>query len=509
MASYFNPQLYPIVKIAFMMIMGIIAGNYLQCHNSQIYILAIMALLIFVAVLKPRSWLVQSIAIYVCFFLYGCYMTVNASKESSGICFDKPTLFKAVVLTTPIMGKRTFQTDLLVVDSNNTYKIKSNIMAVGNGKISELKIGDGIEVWSVPRSIDDNVGDGVSKFNYQTWLRTNGYKARTFIANDCWRRCMIDVSHVSILDKLRLFSVRLRRTILDNIRCLGLTGSELSIVSAMAFGDKSYVDRDLRDDYSNSGMSHLLALSGLHLSIIYGMLLFLVYPFRRKILTQASVILAIWVYVILVGMPYSVVRAATMLTFCSLAFVLSRNHLSVNILALAAIVILSFSPHALNDVGFQLSFLAMLSIYVIMPLIHGMKYLSGNILNLLWRWLKGTVCVTLSVMIGTSPLVAYYFGIFSPISPIANILVLPIATILLYMVMILLIPIPMLQSVVVKVVAILAKTQNDIVEFLSSLSISHVKVNDMGIITLFSMYVLIISLVVIAYIVRRRYSLYR
>ena len=106
MASYFNPQLYPIVKIAFMMIMGIIAGNYLQCHNSQIYILAIMALLIFVAVLKPRSWLVQSIAIYVCFFLYGCYMTVNASKESSGICFDKPTLFKAVVLTTPIMGKR-------------------------------------------------------------------------------------------------------------------------------------------------------------------------------------------------------------------------------------------------------------------------------------------------------------------------------------------------------------------------------------------------------------------
>ena len=116
---------------------------------------------------------------------------------------------------------------------------------------------------------------------------------------------------------------------------------------------------------------------------------------------------------------------------------------------------------------------------------------------------------TLSVMIGTSPLVAYYFGIFSPISPIANILVLPIATILLYMVMILLIPIPMLQSVVVKVVAILAKTQNDIVEFLSSLSISHVKVIDMGIITLFSMYVLIISLVVIAYIVRRRYSLYR
>ena len=277
----------------------------------------------------------------------------------------------------------------------------------------------------------------------------------------------------------------------------------------MAFGDKSYVDRDLRDDYSNSGMSHLLALSGLHLSIIYGMLLFLVYPFRRKILTQASVILAIWVYVILVGMPYSVVRAATMLTFCSLAFVLSRNHLSVNILALAAIVILSFSPHALNDVGFQLSFLAMLSIYVIMPLIHGMKHLSGNILNLLWRWLKGTVCVTLSVMIGTSPLVAYYFGIFSPISPIANILVLPIATILLYMVMILLIPIPMLQSVVVKVVAILAKTQNDIVEFLSSLSISHVKVIDMGIITLFSMYVLIISLVVIAYIVRRRYFLYR
>ena len=117
----------------------------------------------------------------------------------------------------------------------------------------------------------------------------------------------------------------------------------------MTLGDKSLIDKDVKEDYSLTGASHVLALSGLHLTILYGLLVFLLgrcerlFPrlFRRAV-CEILILLILWGYVILVGMSSSVIRSAVMLTIYSFVTLLNRARLSVNTLALTAIILLVY-----------------------------------------------------------------------------------------------------------------------------------------------------------------------
>ncbi len=157
----------------------------------------------------------------------------------------------------------------------------------------------------------------------------------------------------------------------------------------------------------------MLALSGLHLGIIYAILTLLMGGGRRwRWLAQGIILTAIWTYVVLVGMPASVIRSATMLNICSVCLVLQRQQASVNTLAFAAIVMLLANPLNLWDVGFQMSFMAVLaimvyyrSIYYLLPLRHRLA-----------RWAWGMASVSIAAQLGTAPLVMYYFGRFSSFS---------------------------------------------------------------------------------------------
>lgn len=130
----------------------------------------------------------------------------------------------------------------------------------------------------------------------------------------------------------------------------------------MALGDKSSLSDKLEEDYSVSGASHVLALSGLHLGIIYAILSLLLARRRWQSVSQALILIAVWTYVFIVGMSASVVRSAIMLTVYSFVSLLNRNKMSLNTLSVAAVVILAGNPLFLYDVGFQMSFAAVLFI---------------------------------------------------------------------------------------------------------------------------------------------------
>ena len=120
----------------------------------------------------------------------------------------------------------------------------------------------------------------------------------------------------------------------------------------MALCDKSALTKELRETYSKTGASHILALSGLHLGIIYALLSMLIVGRRWQMITQVAIILSIWAFVFLVGMSASVVRSAVMLTVYALLAIGHRHKMSVNTLAFTAIVMLLVTPKALFDVGF-------------------------------------------------------------------------------------------------------------------------------------------------------------
>ena len=240
-----------------------------------------------------------------------------------------------------------------------------------------------------------------------------------------------DSQSFSRLDNSKAFFLNQRGMLLDRLAYSGVDGDAYAVVAAMALGDKSALTHELRDTYSVSGASHVLALSGLHLGIIY-CLLWLFLPHRRwPAVSQTIILIAIWLYVLLVGMPVSVVRSAVMLTVYGLLSIGHRNKMSVNALAFTAIVMLMCNPEWLFDIGFQLSFMAVLAILLFVPLfedVFSAKYLQEH------RWIRriwGLVAVSVSAQIGVAPLIAYYFGRLSTYFLLTNFIVLPAAYLIL------------------------------------------------------------------------------
>ena len=248
-----------------------------------------------------------------------------------------------------------------------------------------------------------------------------------------------------------------RGRLLQRLEGAGLTGDEYAVVAAMALGDKSALTRDVRDTYAKTGGAHVLALSGLHLGIIYALLSMLVVGRRWQVATQVLAVLSIWAFVFLVGMPTSVVRAAVMLTVYALLAIGHRRKMSVNTLALTAIVMLTVNPQALFDVGFQMSFMAVFSILLFVPLFYRPFSAEYLMTHRLVRWLWGMVAVSVAAQIGVAPLIAYYFGNFSCYFLLTNFIVIPAATLILYLTLGTLI-LPALGSLLASVVSLLNTT---------------------------------------------------
>ena len=222
----------------------------------------------------------------------------------------------------------------------------------------------------------------------------------------------------------------------------------------MVLGDKSALTQDLKDVYSVTGASHVLALSGLHLGILYTLLSLFVFRRRWQMLSQIIIILSVWAFVFLVGLSTSVVRSAMMLSVYALLSLGHRDRMSVNTLAFTALVMLIVSPLSLFDVGFQMSYLALLSILLFVPLTESLFSADYLMSHRMVRWLWGMVTVSLSAQIGVAPLIAYYFGRFSCYFLLTNFIVVPAAMLILYLSLVVLI-VPSFASVLFSVVAAL------------------------------------------------------
>ena len=235
------------------------------------------------------------------------------------------------------------------------------------------------------------------------------------------------------IQRTQQYFLHQRTLLLERLQSSGLSDNQYAVVAAMALGDKSELTHELKDTYSKTGASHILALSGLHLGIIYALLSMLVVGRRWQMVTQVAIILSIWAFVFLVGMSASVVRSAVMLTVYALLALGHRQKMSVNTLAFTAIIMLLVTPKALFDVGFQMSFMAVFAILLFVPLFYRPFSAEYLMTHRAIRWLWGMVAVSISAQIGVAPLIAYYFGRLSCYFLMTNFIVIPAATAILYL----------------------------------------------------------------------------
>ena len=197
------------------------------------------------------------------------------------------------------------------------------------------------------------------------------------------------------------------------------------IAKALLLGQKGSLEHEVSEAYATAGAMHVLAVSGLHVGIIYGF--FLLFwkpqqlPPRKRIPLLLLVIGIIWSYALITGMSPSVLRAATMFTLMGLAQMRARNPSIFNPLALSAMVLVLFDPFIVFSVGFQLSYLALLGILLFQPVIVSWWTPKSRLVDYIWQ----ITSVGMAAQLATFPLSVHYFHVFPTYFILANVMAIP------------------------------------------------------------------------------------
>ena len=275
-------------------------------------------------------------------------------------------------------------------------------------------------------------GGKSGKFDYGLYLRRQG------IVGTCWalRRNWQLIGHEDDMG-LKGLAKRSQYFLYQQYRKMGIEGQELGIISALTLGYREDLDKDVQRAFSASGAMHVLAVSGLHTGIVWGIVMWILTlgglykplwedKFRRWLLNISTIVL-IWAYAFLTGLSPSVMRSALMLTFWALSSLLEQQTSRWNPLLAAAVVILIVNPLALWSVSFQLSFAAVAGIMLFGSSMQQAVVSKERV----WQSVSRLLIVSLAAQLGTMPLTLHYFGQTSNYFALTNLIVVPMAGILL------------------------------------------------------------------------------
>ena len=457
----------PLLRLVICLMAGIVVGDSV---GTVSWLWPVLIVLVVGTLLLWRYAVIQSVGIAVCFVLLG-WLLIQRQETTLRVPWpEEEVIYEAVVLSEPVEKAKTMAVDILLTESGRKLKCyfykerKREGVKESDDRSRGLRIGDGLRIQS---RIRPNSEWRRGTFDYKRYLEEHGFSGQTFVSSWKWQKAQVSLKSLSRLERTKLYFLKLRSKLLQRLATDQTTpnpsysggerGEAYAVVAAMALGDKSALTQELREVYSVTGASHVLALSGLHLGIIY-MLLTLLLGGSRRFFTFLPfyffTFTTVWSFVFLVGMPVSVVRSAVMLTAYALLSLGHRDRMSVNTLAFTALLVLLVSPLSLYDISFQISYLAVFSILLLVPLSERLFPPSYLMEHRIVKWLWGIVSVSCAAQIGVAPLTAYYFGRFSALFLLTNLIVIPGVTLILYLSMVVFV-MPSLAYILLYIVSIL------------------------------------------------------
>ncbi len=240
------------------------------------------------------------------------------------------------------------------------------------------------------------------EFDYAGWLAGKGIHRQAFLREGDYR-LRPDEKPPSGLDRLReACLLRLEKALPDR--------EAYGVGAALILGYRVELDPDLRDAFRDAGAMHVLAVSGMHVGLVFLMLGFFLSPIERlgrpgRVVARLLGLAGIWSFIAVAGMPASARRAGIMFSFLSLGKLGRRKARPLNMLALAAGLLLFLDPRDLHDLGFQLSFLALAGIICFQPALASLWQPSHPMLKYPWQ----LTCVSVAAQLATGPVCLYYF----------------------------------------------------------------------------------------------------
>jgi len=265
-------------------------------------------------------------------------------------------------------------------------------------------------------------------FNYAEYCSFQDIHHQAFLTTENYN--ILSTAQTNWLSALLIKTrIKIIATLSKNVK----NPDALSVAEALLIGYRNDLDRDLVRAYSNTGVVHIIAISGLHLGMIYGLLLLFFKPLKRfkvnKILQPVTIILVLWIFSFIAGLAPSILRSAIMFTCIVIGESTGKRSNIYNSLAVSALIILLINPFSLWDVGFQLSYTAVLSIVIFSPYIKKWFYFKNKILTGIWALNS----ITLSAQILTLPIVLYHFHQFPNLFLFTNAFAVPFTGIILYL----------------------------------------------------------------------------
>ena len=417
----------PFLRILIPFVAGILFCRFISASADLFYVGIIGLLIILFSLLKriKSSYSLQSIfGVGLMLFLFSLSVQSYQYQLKRVTCDfpEESQSYIAKVLDIPQQKKRSVACEVQL-----TYPISKKVLLYfeSENKSQLLNPGDQILVSTNIKPIK-NLGNP-DDFDYKRFMEGKGFSGTAFIPSKNWVNTGVRKKSV------KTEALRARAAILNKYKTFGLDPDEYAFLSALTLGYKADLSNELKEAFRASGTSHILAVSGLHVGIIYLIILsifsFLGKRGKRFVLKQILILLFLWGYVFITGMPVSVIRAAIMLSFFCIGSLFHKKGFTYNTLVVAAFVILITNPFYLFNVGFQLSFASVFSILFFQSKISNLYVPKLKISRYVWSLLT----VTIAAQLGVFPLSLYYFGTFPTYFFVTNLLVLPFIGLIIYL----------------------------------------------------------------------------
>lgn len=427
-------QLVPASRLLIAYISGLVflSGNVRMSYSLVVLSLWTGCVCIFLEKRLATSWNIRWMPCFsfICFWMaFGSFSgKVAWEKSVFPVSSGKTFMALANLETDPSVKRRSFQLQVSICKtSEKQWKGKKLVLYLQKDKrVDRLRCGDRILVAIRPQKPQSKAD--TARFDYARWLMIKGFCATAYVKTDSWK-------FISAPSRWNLEATasRIGSELVCMFRKSGLSGNRLALTSAMSIGYRDELDKSVESHFRSAGITHILSVSGLHVAVIYsllqGLLFFLRFTERQKKLRQLLIILLLWGYAFVTGLSPSVNRSALMFSLISIGKCLERRSQTLNTVIFSAFILLLWNPLYLYDVGFQLSYCAVMGIVVVYPKARDLWEPHNKLL----KYVRDLLIISLVAQMATVPLTVYYFGQFPNYFLIGNLIAVPLSSLLIFL----------------------------------------------------------------------------
>lgn len=429
---------FPFVRFLLLLIIGISFQQLFKITSEFFFwitlFLGVIYIIIFLVLQTSKKNYILKQILGTCalsfIFSFGATLAISFNRiPTNSFTFCRDIDFYVVRITWAVEQKENVQeveSEVSLVHSKGGWKKASGKILVSLPKGgSKVYYGDLLLIKGKPREVD--VPLNPLQFNYKEYLHRKLIYAVHYVPKENFK--VIGSGYKNYFYSL---SFQLRDNCNSILKNALRDDNTYQLISALVLGIRSQLDNKIKQVYSNTGIIHVLAVSGMHVIIIFKVLTlslgFLLRLPKGKFLFYPIVILILLVFAIITGLPPSVVRAVLMFGLIMLGNGLARYRNTYNSIAFSAFVLLCFNPNFIFDVGFQLSYLAVIGIVYLHPRLFSMLESDNRIWNKIWE----LTSVSIAAQLLTFPLGLLYFNQFPSSFILANLVVIPATNLLLY-----------------------------------------------------------------------------